>query len=122
MGNEYNTPGVDLSNSRWTGDLVTAVWDVTDTNPADRSWSPRSHFVLKGAMREGGNRIELRLSDSTGAVEEAELELKGIGNGRYLVRYGGVENRITVSDVLRFSLPIPNAEQIRIERVSAAVT
>ena len=73
-------------------------------------------------MREGGNRMELRLSDSTGAVKEAELELKGIGNGRYLVRYGGVENRITVSDVLRFSLPIPNAEQIRIERVSAAVT
>jgi hypothetical protein len=28
-----------------------------------------------------------------------------------------VENRITVSDVLRFSLPIANAEQIKIEKV-----
>lgn len=51
IGNEDNTPGVDVSNSRWTGDLVTAVWDVTDTNPAHRRWSPRSNFVLKGKWR-----------------------------------------------------------------------
>ncbi len=34
IGNEHNTPGVDVSNSRWTGDLVTAAWEVTDLNPA----------------------------------------------------------------------------------------
>jgi len=51
IGNEYNTPGVDASNSRWTGDLVTNVWDVTDTNPAHRNWSPRANFVLKGKWR-----------------------------------------------------------------------
>src|ERR1700733_15294099 len=51
IGNESNTPGVDPLNSRWTGDLVTAVWDVTDTNPAHRSWSPRANFVLKGKWR-----------------------------------------------------------------------
>jgi hypothetical protein len=51
IGNEQNTPGVDVSNSRWTGDLVTHVWDVTDTNPAHRNWSPRSNFVLKGKWR-----------------------------------------------------------------------
>jgi hypothetical protein len=51
IGNEQNTPGVDVSNSRWTGDLVTNVWDVTDTNPAHRNWSPRSNFVLKGKWR-----------------------------------------------------------------------
>ncbi len=51
IGNESNTPGVDVSNSRWTGDLVTAVWDVTDTNPAHRHWTPRSGFVLKGKWR-----------------------------------------------------------------------
>lgn len=51
IGNEFNTPGVDALNSRWTGDLVTAVWDVTDTNPAHRKWTPRSSFVLKGKWR-----------------------------------------------------------------------
>ncbi|MGD1106037.1 MAG: DUF5695 domain-containing protein [Terracidiphilus sp.] len=51
IGNEQNTPGVDVSNSRWTGDLVTQVWDVTDTNPSHRNWSPRSNFVLKGMWR-----------------------------------------------------------------------
>jgi len=51
IGNEFNTPGVDISNSRWTGDLVTAAWEVTDTNPAHRNWTPRSSFVLKGRWR-----------------------------------------------------------------------
>jgi hypothetical protein len=51
IGNEHNTPGVDVSNSRWTGDLVTSLWDVTDTNPAHRNWSPRSNFVMKGKWR-----------------------------------------------------------------------
>jgi hypothetical protein len=51
IGNEKNTPGVDVSNSRWTGDLVTHVWEVNDTNPAHRNWSPRSNFVLKGKWR-----------------------------------------------------------------------
>lgn len=36
LGNQLNTPRVDLSNSRFTGDVVTCVWDVTDTNPAHR--------------------------------------------------------------------------------------
>lgn len=51
IGNESNTPGVNVSNSRWTGDLVTSVWDVTDTNPAHRNWTPRSNFVLAGKWR-----------------------------------------------------------------------
>jgi hypothetical protein len=28
IGNEVNTPGVDPSDSRWTGDLVTTVWEL----------------------------------------------------------------------------------------------
>ena len=68
-------------------------------------------------ISDAGNRMEVRLSDSTGVVKEAEIQLKGIGNGRYLVRYGSVENQVTVSDVLRFSLPIADAERIRIDRV-----
>lgn len=51
MGNQLNTPGVDLCNSRFTGDLVTCVWDVTDANPAHRPWTPRSNFVLKGRWK-----------------------------------------------------------------------
>jgi len=51
VGNQLNTPGVDLSNSRFTGDVVTCVWDVTDTNPAHRDWTPRSNFVLKGRWK-----------------------------------------------------------------------
>lgn len=68
-------------------------------------------------MSEGGNRMELHLGDSTGVVKEAELELKGMAKGPYLVRYGNAENRITVSDTLRLSLPIADAGQIRIEKV-----
>ena len=52
LGNELNTPGVDVSNSRWTGDLVTAVWDITDPNPAHRRWTPRANFVLKGKWKQ----------------------------------------------------------------------
>jgi hypothetical protein len=51
IGNEHNTPGVDASNSRWTGDLVTSVWNVTDANPTHRHWSPRAEFVLEGNWR-----------------------------------------------------------------------
>ena len=78
--------------------------------------------VLQGeidrvVMSEAGNRIELSLSDSTGVVREAELELRGVAKGRYLVRYGSSENRMMVSDALRLSLPITDAMQIRIERI-----
>jgi hypothetical protein len=57
-------------------------------------------------MSDAGNRMELRLSDSTGVVKEAEFELNG-----------SAENSITVSDAFRLSLPIADAEQIRIDRV-----
>src|SRR5215469_8422324 len=29
IGNEINTPGVDPSDSRWTGDVVSTVWELT---------------------------------------------------------------------------------------------
>ena len=28
IGNETNTPGVDPSDSRWTGDVVSTVWEL----------------------------------------------------------------------------------------------
>ena len=30
IGNEINTPGVDPSDSRWTGDIVSTVWELTN--------------------------------------------------------------------------------------------
>src|ERR1035438_4565852 len=51
IGNQHNTPGVDALNSRWTGDLVTSVWNVTDANPAHQNWSPRAEFILEGNWR-----------------------------------------------------------------------
>jgi hypothetical protein len=51
IGNEQNTPGVDASNSRWAGDLVTSVWNITDTDPNHHNWSPRAEFTLVGNWR-----------------------------------------------------------------------
>ena len=69
------------------------------------------------ALSEAGKRLELRLSDSTGVVKKAELELKGLEKGEYLVRYGSSADRMRVSDVLQLSLPIADAKLIRIEKV-----
>jgi hypothetical protein len=55
------------------------------------------------ALADDGQRLELRLSDSTGIVKKAELELKGL--------------RMRVSDSLKLSVPIAEAKMITIERV-----
>jgi hypothetical protein len=64
-----------------------------------------------------GKQCELRLSDSTGVVKKAELEIKGLNTGEYLIRYGSSANRKLVSDVLKLSLPVADAKLIRIEKV-----
>jgi hypothetical protein len=69
------------------------------------------------ALSDAGKRLELCLSDSTGVVKKAELELKGLEKGEYLVRYGSSAHRERVSDALRLSLPIADAKLIRIEKV-----
>jgi hypothetical protein len=51
IGNEENTPGVDPSDSRWTGDVVSTVWEITDTNPAHSHWTPDVQFGLAGRWR-----------------------------------------------------------------------
>ena len=77
VGNEQNTPGVDVSNSRWTGDLVTHVWDVTDTNPSHRNWSSRSNFVLKGKWRP-------ELTGRSGDIRQVSFD-----GGTFAVNYDG---------------------------------
>jgi hypothetical protein len=60
--------------------------------------------------------LELSLIDSTGVVKEAELEIKGLENGEYLIRYGSSAKRKLVSNVLNISLPIADAKLVRIEK------
>jgi len=69
------------------------------------------------ALSDAGKRLELGLSDSTGVAKKAELELRGLEKGEYLVRYGSSADRMRVSDVLQLSLPIADAKLIRIEKV-----
>ena len=67
-------------------------------------------------ISDDGKRWELRLSDSTAVVKKAELEIKGLDKGAYLIRYGRSADRKLVSDVLKLSLPIADAKLIRIEK------
>jgi hypothetical protein len=67
-------------------------------------------------MSDDAKWLELSLSDSTGVVNKAEVEIKGLDKGEYLVRYGSSADRRLVSDVLKLSLPIADAKLIRIER------
>ena len=106
IGNDQNTPGVDVSNSRWTGDLVTHVWDVTDTNPAHRNWSPRSNFVLKGKWRpeltgRSGDIRRVNFDDATFAVnyEGASTNEDGIRSFSLAMKYRRGEGSSLLLDV-----------------------
>ncbi len=106
IGNEQNTPGVDVSNSRWTGDLVTHVWDVTDTNPAHRNWSLRSNFVLKGKWRpeltgRSGDIRQVSFDGETFAVSylgPSEQE-DGVRSFSLAMKYRSGEGRSLLWDV-----------------------
>ena len=92
IGNEENTSGVDPSNSRWTGDVVSSVWDVVDTNPAHRHWTPESQFVLRGRWRP-------ELTGRSSEIRKASLQA-----GTFTVKYEGSS---TNDDGLRsFSLAL----------------
>jgi hypothetical protein len=67
-------------------------------------------------ISDDGKQWELRLSDSTGVVKTAELEIKGLDKGAYLIRYGDSADRKLVSDALKLSHPIADAKAIRIEK------
>ncbi len=106
IGNEYNTPGVDVANSRWMGDLVTAVWDVTDTNPAHRNWTPRSGFVLKGRWKREltGRSADIRqvgFDGKTFSVEYkgASANEDGIRSFHLAMRFRGSEDSSLLWDV-----------------------
>src|SRR5215813_6707172 len=49
IGNEINTPGVDLSDSRWTGDVVSTVWELSNDE-----WGPRARLGQNDVFRMSG--------------------------------------------------------------------
>ncbi|MGB8029914.1 MAG: DUF5695 domain-containing protein [Terracidiphilus sp.] len=106
IGNGSNTSGVDVANSRWTGDIVTAVWDVTDPNPAHRQWSPRANFVLKGKWRpeltgRSGDIRQVSFDAGTFAVnyEGASTNEDGVRSFRVAMKYRRGEGRSLLWDV-----------------------
>jgi hypothetical protein len=68
-------------------------------------------------LMDAERQMEFSLSDSTGVVKKAELEIGGLAKGDYMVRYASSANRTSVFDTLRLSLPIVDAKLIRIEKV-----
>ncbi|MGH9353755.1 MAG: DUF5695 domain-containing protein, partial [Terriglobia bacterium] len=50
IGNEVNAPGVDPSDSRWTGDLVTTVWAL-DTGGKTFHFDPNQDFYVPGQWK-----------------------------------------------------------------------
>jgi len=77
IGNEENTPGVNPSDSRWTGDVVSTIWEITDTNPAHRRWTPDAQFGLAGRWRR-------ELTGRSGDIRQVAFEA-----GTFTVKYQG---------------------------------
>jgi Family of unknown function (DUF5695) len=67
------------------------------------------------SMSSTAKWLELRLSDSTGVVKNAELELNGLEKGEYVIRHGSSTERLPVSGPLTLSIPIAEAALIRVE-------
>jgi len=51
IGNESNTPGVDPSDSRWTGDVVSTVWDLTTDDWRHARLGQNDVFRMSGKWR-----------------------------------------------------------------------
>src|SRR5215471_19793183 len=49
IGNEINTPGVDPSDSRWTGDVVSTVWELSNDE-----WGQRARLGQNDVFRMSG--------------------------------------------------------------------
>lgn len=40
IGNKENTPGLDPSDSRWTGDVISTTWDLRNLDWRTMKWAP----------------------------------------------------------------------------------
>jgi hypothetical protein len=72
IGNEINTPGVDPSDSRWTGDVVSTVWKLTsDQWGKDARLGQNDVFRMSGEWRReltGKSSDNRRVRFGTNAV------------------------------------------------------
>ncbi len=76
IGNERNTPGVDASDSLWTGDIVTTVWQLLSDWRVNRL-GQNDIFRLSGRWRR----------ESTG--RSADIRRVGFRDGAFVVEYDG---------------------------------
>lgn len=92
IGNELNTPGVDPSDSRWTGDVVSTVWQLSG------DWKPAKLGVNDIFQMSGKWRREL-------TAKSADTRQVGFRDNTFTVNYDG---------------PSSNDEGIRSYRLSMA--
>lgn len=77
IGNELNTPGVDPSNSRWTGDIVSTVWQLTTDDWRNFRLGQNDVFRMSGRWRR-----ELTCKSS-------DIRRVNVNNGIVNVKYDG---------------------------------
>ncbi|HWG59190.1 MAG TPA: DUF5695 domain-containing protein [Candidatus Acidoferrales bacterium] len=76
IGNETNTPGVDPSDSRWTGDVVTTVWELLG------NWKAAA-LGQNDIFRTSG-KWKRELTCKSGGIRKVSIE-----NGVFHVNYNG---------------------------------
>jgi hypothetical protein len=94
IGNEINTPGVDPSDSRWTGDLVSTVWELTDDDWKHARIELNDVFHMSGKWRreltgKSGDNRRMRFGDNAVEVEYAGVSSneQGIRSYSLAMRY-----------------------------------
>lgn len=77
IGNDVNIPGVDPANSRWTGDVVSTVWELTNEDWKNARIGLNDVFRMSGKWRR-------ELTCKSGDTRHIEFE-----NGVMNVHYDG---------------------------------
>ncbi len=60
IGNGDNTPGVDLTDTYWTGDIVTTVWEITEPNWASIDLTSPSKPTGRWTRQSTGKSADIR--------------------------------------------------------------
>jgi Family of unknown function (DUF5695) len=92
IGNPENTPGVDPSDSRWTGDLVTTVWDLENIH-WDKVDLTGGSFQLSGKWQEEltGRSADIRKVSVEG--ESCVVRYAGTSKNERGVKSYGIQMR-----------------------------
>jgi hypothetical protein len=94
IGNEINIPGVDPSDSRWTGDVVSTVWQLNTDDWKNARINLNDVFRMSGKWRreltgKSGDVRRIRLADNTLSVryEGASSNDEGIRSYSLLMSF-----------------------------------